>query len=115
MSKVVDRRKMRALYKPPPEEDNSRNYLLLVAVILISIVFIAGEVIGGTIAGSVAIISDAIHLVSDLVGFIFSFAFLYLSKMAMSDRMSFGYHRMELLGALANLFIVWVLVFYIIY
>jgi Co/Zn/Cd efflux system component len=57
-------------------------------------VFIAGEVIGGTIAGSIAIISDAIHLVSDLVGFIFTFVFLYLSKKVMNERVSFGYHRM---------------------
>jgi cation diffusion facilitator family transporter len=53
--------------------------------------------------------------VSDLVGFIFSFVFLYLSKKAMDERVSFGYHRMELLGALANLFIVWLLVIFVIY
>jgi zinc transporter 2 len=94
MQQVSDRHKIRALYKPPPEEDNSKNYWLLSTVILISMIFITGEVIGGTIAGSIAIISDAIHLVSDLVGFVFSFVFLYLSKTAMNDRVSFGYHRM---------------------
>lgn len=29
--------------------------------------------------------------------------------------MSFGYHRMELLGALGNLFIIWALAFFLIY
>ena len=79
-------------------------------VCVIAVIFIAGEVIGGTIAHSVAIISDAIHLVSDLIGFIFSFVFLYLSKKRMDQKASFGYHRMELLGAIANLFIVWYLI-----
>ena len=66
-------------------------------------------------AHSVAIISDAIHLVSDLIGFIFSFVFLYLSKKKMDERASFGYHRMELLGAIANLVIVWFLVALVIF
>jgi zinc transporter 2 len=73
------------------------------------------EVIGGTIAKSIAIISDAIHLVSDLIGFVFSFVFLYLSKKEMDEKVSFGYHRMELIGALANIFIVWTMVLFIIF
>ena len=71
--------------------------------------------VGGTIAGSIAIISDAIHLVTDLLGFIFSFVFLYLSKKKMNDKVSFGYHRMELIGALANIFIVWIMVLFVVY
>lgn len=68
---------------------------------------------GGTIAKSIAIISDAIHLVSDLLGFVFSFVFLYLSKKEMDEKVSFGYHRMELIGALMNIFIVWTMVIFI--
>lgn len=79
----------------------------------IAAIFIAVEVVGGTIAKSIAIISDAIHLVSDLIGFVFSFVFLYLSKKEMDERVSFGYHRMELIGALANIFIVWAMVIFI--
>lgn len=82
-------------------------------VIGIAAVFIGVEVVGGTIAKSIAIISDAIHLVSDLIGFVFSFVFLYLSKKEMDERVSFGYHRMELIGALANIFIVWAMVIFI--
>jgi solute carrier family 30 (zinc transporter), member 2 len=84
-------------------------------VIGIACVFIGVEVVGGTIAKSIAIISDAIHLVSDLIGFVFSFIFLYLSKKEMDEKVSFGYHRMELIGALANIFIVWTMVLFIIF
>ncbi len=69
----------------------------------------------GIIADSIAIISDAIHLVSDLIAFIFSFLFLYLSKKSPTSRMTFGYHRMELLGALANIFIIWFLIIFVMY
>jgi zinc transporter 2 len=78
-------------------------------------VFIALEIIGGTIAHSIAIMSDAIHLVSDVMGFAFSFIFLYLSKKGMNEKISFGYHRMELIGALANIFIIWIMVIFILY
>jgi zinc transporter 2 len=87
----------------------------LAVVIVIATIFIAVEIIGGTIAKSIAIISDAIHLVSDLLGFAFSFLFLYLSKKEMDEKVSFGYHRMELIGALANIFIVWTMVLFIIF
>lgn len=77
------KRDLHKLYNPPPPEDYSKNYIRLVIVIFIAGIFIALEIIGGTIAKSIAIISDAIHLISDLLGFIFSFIFLYLSKKEM--------------------------------
>ena len=67
------------------------------------------------LSGSIAIISDAIHLVSDLIGFVFSILFLYLSKKAMDKKVTFGYHRMELIGAQINIFIVWAMVLFIMY
>jgi Co/Zn/Cd efflux system component len=33
----------------------------------------------------------------------------------MDHKVSFGYHRMELIGALANIFIVWAMVLFILY
>ena len=109
------RRNHKKLYQPPPQEDYSKSYSRLVIVILISIVFIGGEIFAGLLANSIAIISDAIHLVSDLLSFIFSFLFLYLSKKPPTSQMSFGYHRMELLGALSNLFVIYILLFYVVY
>jgi cation diffusion facilitator family transporter len=82
---------------------------------LISFVFIGSEIAAGIISNSIAIISDAIHLITDLVGFVFSFLFLYLSKKEPTSKMTFGYHRMELLGALSNLFIIYVLLLFVVF
>jgi len=71
--------------------------------------------IGGKISGSIAVFSDAFHLVSDLIGFVVSFVFIHLSRRPVSERMSFGYHRMELLGAIGNLFIIWIMAVFFIY
>lgn len=104
-----NRKGVRAIYKPPPAEDYSKNYGKLTLVIIISFLFVAAELTGGIISGSIAIISDAFHLVTDFIGFILSFAFIHLSRRKPTAKVSFGFHRMELVGALANLFIIWLL------
>ena len=103
------------LYQPPPKEDYSKNFKKLIIVIVISFVFITGQFVGGYISGSISVISDAFHLVTDLVGFIISFIFIYFSRKKPTHKMSFGYHRMEVLGALGNLFIIWALALFLIY
>lgn len=103
------------LYKPPPKEDYSGNFKKLIIVIIISFVFIGGEFVGGVIAHSISVISDAFHLVTDLVGFVVSFIFIWFSRKKPTNRMTFGYHRMELLGALGNLFIIWALALFLLY
>ena len=55
------------------------------------------------------------HLISDLFEFIFSFIFLYLSKTKVNYKVSFGYHRMELIGAILNIAIIWFLIFFLLY
>lgn len=111
----VQKYKNRRMYKPPPKEDSSGNYKKLIIVIIISFVFITGEFVGGYISGSISVISDAFHLLTDLLGFIVSFVFLWFAKKKPDERMSFGYHRMEVNGALGNLFIIWALAIFLIY
>lgn len=101
------------LYTPPPQENNANNYKRLTIVISISLVFVATEIVAGIIAHSISIISDAIHLICDVVGYFSSFLFLYLAKKPPTPVMTFGYHRMELLGALSNIFIVWTLIIFV--
>ena len=59
--------------------------------------------------------SDAFHLFTDLVGFILAYVFIAYSTKQPTHKMTFGYHRTEVLGALGNLFIIWALAFFLIY
>lgn len=52
---------------------------------------------------------------TDLLGFVVSFIFLWFAKKKPNEKMSFGYHRMEVMGALGNLFIIWALAIFLIY
>jgi zinc transporter 2 len=67
------------------------------------------EFIFGYIAGSLAIISDATHLLSDLAGFLISLFSLIVALKPADKNFTFGYHRFEVLGALASILIIWAL------
>ena len=79
---------------------------LCMATVLCSI-FVAGEVVGGYLSGSLAIMGDAAHMFSDLASFGVSLIVLYISDRKATKSMTFGYHRAEALGALATLCIIW--------
>ena len=65
------------------------------------------EVAGGIYAHSLAIVTDAAHLLSDVSGFAVSaFAAFYAAKRS-HQHFSYGYHRIEVLGALASILSVW--------
>ena len=51
----------------------------MISVSIVCIILIILEVIGGLLASSLAIISDAAHLLSDLLGFIISLASVYFA------------------------------------
>ena len=94
-------------------EDKNLNKLWTVS--LICLVFMIIEVIGGYMANSIAIMSDAAHLLSDLLGFIISIVSIYIAKNKANNKMSFGYHRAEVIGALVSVTIIWGLTIWLIY
>ena len=67
------------------------------------------EFICGYLAGSLAIMSDATHLLSDLAGFLISLFSLIVAMKPADKNFTFGYHRFEVLGALASILIIWAL------
>ena len=74
---------------------------------LVCFTFMTIEFIFGYIAGSLAIISDATHLLSDLAGFLISLFSLIVALKPADKHFTFGYHRFEVLGALASILIIW--------
>ena len=68
-----------------------------------------GEFVGGILANSLAILTDATHLLSDLTGFGISIFSIWVGKKGANNTMSYGYHRAEVIGALASIVLVWFL------
>lgn len=65
-------------------------------------VFMFVEVIGGLWSGSLALLADAGHMVSDAVALGLSWLALRLGRRTANDRLTFGYRRFEILAAFAN-------------
>lgn len=68
------------------------------------------EFVGGLVSGSVAIMTDAAHMFSDVSGFLIQICSIRLARRLPTNMYSFGYHRSEVLGALASIVIIWALV-----
>lgn len=85
---------------------------LSIAIVL-CVIFMIAEVVGGKISGSLAIITDATHLLSDVAGFLISLFAITWSRKTANASMSYGYHRAEILGALGSISLVWAITFYL--
>lgn len=85
----------------------------LLAVTGISFVFMIAEFVGGYMSGSLAIMTDAAHILSDVAGFLISYFAIYMGSRPANYQMSFGYHRAEILGALASILLIWGLIVYL--
>jgi cobalt-zinc-cadmium efflux system protein len=81
----------------------------------IACLFMIVEVVGGIIANSLALISDALHLFTDVGALILSLIVLKITHLPSTPKMSYGYHRAEILGALASALSLWVLCGVLIY
>jgi len=69
---------------------------------LIVVAFLALQVVGGAISGSLALLADAGHMISDAVALGMSWAALRIGRRPADPRRSYGYRRLEVLVAFAN-------------
>lgn len=59
--------------------------------------------------------SDAAHMLSDILGFVISIVSISISQKEATTHMSFGYHRAEVIGALVSVNIIWGLTIWLFY
>ena len=64
--------------------------------------FFIVELVGGIVIGSLALMADAFHMLSDMLALIVGFYALRLSRRHSSSDASFGWARAEVIGALVN-------------
>lgn len=67
----------------------------LIAALCLAFVFMIVEVVGGLMAHSLAIITDAAHLLSDVSGFAVAVLAAVWAKRKSQEHFSYGYHRVE--------------------
>ncbi|HEY4152834.1 MAG TPA: cation diffusion facilitator family transporter [Pseudolysinimonas sp.] len=72
------------------------------AALAIVIVVLLLEVLGAWLSGSLALLADAGHMTSDAIGLVVALVASTIAARPATDRHTFGFRRVEVLGALAN-------------
>ena len=83
--------------------------------VLATVALVIAELVGGTLARSMALISDGIHNLSDLPTLFISWFALRLAERPPDDEKTFGYHRAGILAAFGNALLLIVAALFILY
>ncbi|XP_050355917.1 zinc transporter 2-like [Nymphalis io] len=81
----------------------------LVCALILCAVFMICELVGGYLAGSLSVMSDAAHMLSDCGGFALAILAFRCAGRQPTANMSYGYRRAEVLGAMTSVLLIWVL------
>lgn len=87
----------------------------LIITMMMNLVIPIVQIIGGVLAGSVALISDAVHNLGDFTATLVSYVALSIGEKPATARLTFGYKRIEVLAAVVNVALLTVACVYIAY
>lgn len=106
---AADRAALRHLIAPPAGGDcgghsharasNQRRLGWMLALVL---AYMLAEVVGGLMSGSLALLADAGHMLSDAAALALSFFAIWVARRPPTPRNTYGFHRSEILAALLN-------------
>ncbi len=94
--------RLRAGLHGHPEELTSRSGRWLAGALGLSLALLAVEVTAGLLAHSLALLSDAAHLLTDAFAFGLAWFAIVQARRPADFRRTYGYHRVEVLAAMAN-------------
>lgn len=83
-------------------------------VVCLSFTFMIAQAVGGYFANSLAVMSDAAHLFSDVVGYAMSLLAVYCSTWKPTPEMTFGFIRAEILGAFLSVMFLWLVLYHLV-
>ncbi|UCB43182.1 MAG: cation transporter [Dehalococcoidales bacterium] len=87
---------------------------LLLALLIVVVVMVA-EIVGGLLSNSLALLGDAGHMLVDALALSISLIAIWIARRPADTAKTYGYHRVEIMAALANgviLVLVAVFIFY---
>ncbi len=74
----------------------------LIAVLAITLAVVLVQIVGAAVSGSLALLADAGHMLSDAAGVFIALLAAWIATRPASDQRTYGYQRAEVLAALAN-------------
>lgn len=80
----------------------SRHKKNLLIVLCLSGTYLIAEVIGGLVTNSLALLADAAHMLTDVVGLLLAFIAIKIGEKKADPSRTYGYYRTEILAAVIN-------------
>ncbi|MBW1884887.1 MAG: cation transporter [Deltaproteobacteria bacterium] len=74
----------------------------LAFVLVLAASYMGAEIVGGLLTGSLALLADAGHMLTDVAALSLSLFAIWLAQRPAGVEQTFGYHRVEIIAALAN-------------
>ncbi|XP_076175084.1 proton-coupled zinc antiporter SLC30A2 isoform X2 [Ptiloglossa arizonensis] len=87
-------------------DKKARKKLLLASTLCV--IFMIAEIVGGILSNSLAIATDAAHLLTDFASFMISLFSIWVASRPATRKMPFGWYRAEVIGALTSVLLIWV-------
>ena len=87
----------------------------LKAALVLIVGYMFAEVIGGLLSGSLALIADAGHMLTDAASIALALVALHFASRPESAQRTFGYQRLEILAALLNALTLWLIAGWVVY
>ena len=81
----------------------------------ITISFFVIELVGGILTNSLALLTDAWHMLNDVLALSFALIAGWLALRPITTKRTYGYHRAEILAAFLNGILLWAVVVFIFY
>ena len=94
--------------------EHNRTLKKLYYSVTIAFFFMSAEIVGGFLSHSIAILADAAHILTDILGFTISIISLKIAQKKATESMSYGFLRAEILGAMFSIIIIWGLTLWLI-
>src|SRR5437867_11875604 len=86
----------------PRETAAARSQGVLIKALALTGGLLALEVVGGLWTGSLALLADAAHVLTDVGGLILALFAIWIASRPPTPEKTYGYYRVEILAALVN-------------
>jgi cobalt-zinc-cadmium efflux system protein len=93
---------MSEVHKKDHSHSHGSNRRRLTVVLVLTFLYMLAEAIGGFLTNSLALLSDAGHMLADVASLMLALLALWFAARPATTKKTYGYYRMEILAALAN-------------
>jgi zinc transporter 2 len=97
------------------DDDHDESSKMLWRGLWLCLGFMAVELVAGVVASSLAVITDALHMLTDALAFGLLIYTASVAKMPSTTRYTYGFKRAEVLGAVLSTLLIWMLTAMLVY